>query len=351
MQTSRRMFVLWASLISPVLISNPLGFFRSLFAPKGEVRPVKHPPPNPFVREGKTLVGVVKGRDVDRMVRECVALIGGVEKLDVRGKTVLVKPNVVADDPPPTTTNPEVVAGVVRLLYDAGARHVVVGDMSGVMRLPTRKNLERTGIERAAREAGAEVIDFDDAEWIEVKPTQVRLVRSLHVAKPVYEADVLVNVPVVKTHAYATYSICLKNLVGVTHPRYRPYRVNPAKWEEVVAEMNLAAHPVLNIVDATRCMIAGGPVGGTAATTDVIIASGDRVAADAVGLGLIKSFGKWSGVTDIGVWDQRQIRRAQELGLGIADRTAVELVTRSLEGRDEAFAKLGAQLRGFLEAS
>lgn len=341
----------WTGLSFPVFLANPFGVFRSLIAPRGEVRPVKHPPPNPFVREGKTLVGMVKGRDVDRMVRECMALIGGVEKLDIRGKTVLVKPNVVADDPPPTTTNPEVVASVVRLMYDAGARHVVVGDMSGVMRLPTRKNLERTGIERAAREAGAEVIDFDDAEWIEVKPTQVLLVRSLHVAKPVYEADVLVNVPVVKTHAYATYSICLKNLVGVTHPRYRPYRVNPAKWEEVVAEMNLAAHPVLNIVDATRCMIAGGPVGGTAATTDAIIASGDRVAADAVGLGLIKSFGKWSGVTDIGVWDQRQIRRAQELGLGVADRTAVELVTRSLEGQDEAFAKLSAQLRGFLEAS
>src|SRR3990172_3916656 len=189
MRTSRRMFVLWAGLVSPVLISNPLGFFRSLFAPKGEVRPVKHPPPNPFVREGKTLVGVVKGRDVDRMVRECVALIGGVEKLDVRGKTVLVKPNVVADEPPPTTTNPEVVAGGGRVVCDAGARHVVVGDMSGVMRLPTRKNLERTGIARAAREAGAEVIDFDDAEWIEGKPTQVRLVRSLHVAKPVYEAE------------------------------------------------------------------------------------------------------------------------------------------------------------------
>ena len=48
MRTSRRMFVLWAGLVSPALISNPLSFFRSLFAPRGEVRPVKHPPPNPF---------------------------------------------------------------------------------------------------------------------------------------------------------------------------------------------------------------------------------------------------------------------------------------------------------------
>jgi uncharacterized protein (DUF362 family) len=200
-------------------------------------------------------------------------------------------------------------------------------------------------VARAARDAGAEVVTFDDGDWIEVAPAQGRLVKRIHVAKPVYDADLLVNVPVVKTHAYAGYSICLKNLVGITHPRYRPYRINASKWEELVAEMNLAAHPALNVVDATTCMIAGGPVGGTAARTNLILASGDRVAADIVGLALIAQFGQWEKVTSLGVWEQRQIRHAQALGVGIEDRASLALVSGSIEPDTRDFDRLLGEIR------
>jgi uncharacterized protein (DUF362 family) len=330
----------WGGLVPPLLVANPFGVFRSLIGPKGDERPAKALPANPFVRDGRTLVAIVYGTDVPRMVAEAIALIGGVDRLAVRGKTVLVKPNVVSSDPPPTTTNPAVVAAVVRLLIDAGARRVIVGEMSGLARLPTSRNLEETGVAKAARDAGADVITFDDGEWIEIEPPEGRLVKRIHVAKPVYDADIFVNVPVVKTHAYAGYSICLKNLVGITHPRYRPYRINASKWEELVAEMNLAAHPVVNVVDATTCMIAGGPVGGTAATTNVIMASGDRVAADVVGLALISHFGQWEKVASQGVWEQRQIRHAQALGVGLADPSRLALITRSLPGDSADFNRL-----------
>ena len=345
---TRRSFFHIAAALIPVFFINPFGIFRSLFSPDGEVRVLKRPQPNRFVRKGKTLVGIVRGKDVDQMVREAVTLIGGIEKLEVKGKTVLVKPNVVSGRSSPTTTNPEVVRSVVKLLYDAGAGQVRVGDMSGLTELPTKNNLEETGIAAAAREAGAEVIDFDDATWYEVKPTGARLTRRLHVAQPVYEADLLINLPVVKTHRNASYSICLKNLVGVTHPRYRPYRVNPNKWEEVVAEVNLAAHPDLNIVDATTCMVSGGPWKGEEEQTDMIIASGDRIAADVVGLGLIKSFDKWEAVTKIGVWEQRQIKYAQRLGLGIQDKDAVEITTKLLEGDKKEFSALMEQITSYV---
>jgi uncharacterized protein (DUF362 family) len=284
------------------------------------------------------------------MVREAVRQIGGIERLAVRGKTVLVKPNVVSGEPPPATTNPAVVRSVVKLLREAGAGRVIVGDMSAILTLPTAKNLERTGIAAAAREAGAEVIDFDDIDWIEVKPPGAWLTRSIHVARPVYDADLLINLPVVKTHRNATYSICLKNLVGVTHPRYRPYRVSPSQWEEVVAEINLAAHPALNIVDATTIMVAGGPWEGPAEQTNLIIASGDRIAADVVGLALLKHFDKWEGVSKIGVWEQRQIRRAQLLGLGVGEKGAIELVTTLQQGNQREFSSLMDQMMTAIQA-
>lgn len=349
MDPSRREMLRRAGLLAPALFlgMNPLGLFRSLFSPNGNVGVWRPPPPNPFTTDGKTLVSVVRGDDADRMVREAVSLIGGLERLAVRGKTVLVKPNVVSDQPPPATTNPMVVAGVVRLFKEAGAARVIVGDMSAIMTLPTAGNMERTGIAKAAKEAGAEVIDFDNADWIELKPPGAWLTPSIHVARPVYEADQFINVPVVKTHRNATYSICLKNLVGVTHPRYRPYRVNPAKWEEVVAELNLAVHPDLNIVDATTIMVAGGPWEGPSEKTNLILASGDRIAADVTGLALIKHFGKWDGVSKISVWKQRQIIHAQEVGLGIDGPADMRLVSSFLEGlggKQKEFEKLVNQL-------
>jgi uncharacterized protein (DUF362 family) len=347
MAPTRRELLSRSGLLASALFAgmNPLGLFRSLFSPSGNVGVWRPAPPNPFTQDGKILVGVVQGDDVDRMVREAVAMIGGLGRLAVRGKTVLIKPNVVSDQPPPATTNPKVVGSVVRLFKEAGASRVIVGDMSAIMMLPTAGNMERTGITKAAREAGAEVIDFDHAEWIELKPPGAWLTPSIHIARPVYKADLLVNVPVVKTHRNATYSICLKNFVGVTHPRYRPYRVNPAKWEEVVAELNLAVHPILNIIDATTIMVAGGPWEGPSEKTNLIIASGDRIAADVTGLGLIKHFDQWEGVSNIPVWEQRQIKHAQELGLGVQDQKAVRLVPSLAGGDRTSFDTLIAQLR------
>jgi uncharacterized protein (DUF362 family) len=83
-----------------------------------------------------------------------------------------------------------------------------------------------------------------------------------------------------------------------------------------VAEFNAAYTPDINIVDATTSMIEGGPWEGTPERTDLIIASGDRVAADVVGLGVIKSFGKWEPVVSKDVWEQTQLKTAVSLGLG-----------------------------------
>lgn len=352
MAPSRREVLRRAGALAPALFlgMDSLGLFRSLFSPRGRVGVWRPAPPNPFTKDNKALVGIVRGGEVDRMVREAVSLIGGIDRLAVRGRTVLVKPNVVSDQPPPATTNPEVVGAAVRLFKEAGAGRVLVGDMSAIMRLPTARNMERTGMTKAAREAGAEVIDFDEAEWVELKPPGAWLTPSIHVAKPVYEADLLVNVPVVKTHRNATYSICLKNLVGVTHPRYRPYRVNPAKWEEVVAELNLAVHPVLNIVDATTIMVAGGPWEGPSEQTAMILASGDRIAADVTGLALIKHFGQWDAVRALPVWQQRQITHAQELGVGVQNHHAVRLVSALQEGDRHRFDALIDGLRKEISA-
>lgn len=320
-----------------------------LFSPKGEVASPKGGPPNFFKKEGRSLVSIVRGEDVDEMVRESVRQIGGLDRLDLKGKEVLVKPNVVAGDPPPTTTSPELVKALIALLYQAGASKVKVGEMSAFIALPTMRNLEKTGMKQAAEAAGAEVVVFDDGPWVEVKHPLAKHVGPFWVAKAVYEAEVFVSLPVIKTHRSASYSLSLKNSIGWVHPRNRPSLYGAKDWEEIVAEVNLAISPHLIIADGLRSMITGGPWSGEAAETKLLLAGGDLVAIDLVGLGLIKHFGRWEKVTKLKVWEQRQIKRAVEIGLGARNPEELEIVSRSLVGEDPAFSRLVEAIRSHVK--
>ncbi len=301
---------------------------------------------DPFVREGRSLVAAVGGRDPGEMVEKAVSLLGGFGPLDLAGRSVLVKPNIVGGNRNPTTTNPAVVSAVVRALRAGGAGKVYVGDMSALVRGSTADNMERTGIAKAARDAGADLVAFEDHEWVTVK-IPGRHLRYVSVSEWIHRVDRVVNLPVIKTHRYAGYSICLKNFVGATHLSFRPYLVNPLRWEEVVAELNLAYRPDMNIVDGTKVMVAGGPWEGEAEPANLVLASGDRIACDVVGLAVIKAFGRWEPLRSSSPWEMGQVRRAVELGLGARSGKDLELVTASVDaGRD--FPALMEKARSYL---
>jgi uncharacterized protein (DUF362 family) len=106
-------------------------------------------------------------------------------------------------------------------------------------------------------------------------------------------------------------------------------------WHERIAELNLAVHPDLTIADGTTIMIAGGPTSGTPAHANVLLLSGDRVALDAVAIALIRSYEAWDKVRGGSVWEQRQMKRAAELGLGARGPRDMELKIRSLAPDDD----------------
>ncbi len=317
------------------------------FEPDAPLVPPQTLPINLYTKQGRSIVAMVQGTDVSVMLSEGLRLLeapsGGVSW---RGKRILIKPNVLNNRPPPTTTNPAVVEAVVRASFDAGASDVSVADGSGMIRLPTRDNLIRTGIAAAAERAGATTLALEEQGWVRVEPPQTSVMRRFLVSRPVYEADILINVPVLKTHRFSGYSCALKNLVGIVHPRHRPsLAFLSGSWHERIAELNVAVHPHLNIVDATSIMIAGGPTSGRAAEGRLLLLSGDRVALDAVAVALLRTYRAWPAVTEKPVWEQRQITRAGELGLGATGPHEMEIVGTSLDTDQAAFGRLVAAIR------
>ncbi|MFQ5897758.1 MAG: DUF362 domain-containing protein [Candidatus Methylomirabilia bacterium] len=347
MRLTRRTFLTLAGL-GALGITTPACrrmLWQILFSPEATPSPPPVPASNPFKSAGKSLVAMVHGKDVEATVRRAVELIGGIERLGLRGRRTLLKPNVVSGEPPPATTDPRVVRAVARLAREAGVSSLAIGDMSALRALPTRPNLEETGIAEAAAEANAELLAFDEGEWVEVEPPGAEFATRVYVAKPAYEAERLLSIPVIKTHRNASFSCALKNTVGCVHGKNKPWGYGSAAWEPVVAELNLAVRPHFFVVDGLRSMVMGGPWSGKAAPTDVILASGDPIATDVIALGVIKAFGRWEPVTTKGIWEQTQIRRAIALGLGAEGPEEVELLVDDLTGADSEFIRLVNAIR------
>jgi uncharacterized protein (DUF362 family) len=160
------------------------------------------------------------------------------------------------------------------------------------------------------------------------------------------DVDHFINVPILKNHEATTaeYTCCMKSYVGVLHPEDRggkgldKFHVN--NISEKIAEANLCIKPLINIVDATKIMVRGGPGDGIiqgdplykVAMFDkpgIVMASKDRVACDSVALSVLKLYGAENKVNRSyvtkSVWDQVQIYYAAELGLGQAEPDKISI--------------------------
>lgn len=295
---------------------------------------------NVYMEADKAIVSVVQGDDIYMMLREGINLTGGLERLDIKGKTVLIKPNIVNRYPSPANTNPLVIKNLIKILHEYKVSKIYVGDMSAIFALPTKKNVIKSGIWEAIAGEEMEFVSFEEYGWAEVEIPNGRFVKKAIVSEIIYAVDRVINVPVIKTHSYANYSISLKNFIGATHAQQRPYFIAPGFWDEIVAELNVAYTPHLNILDGTKIIIKGGPTKGTIVTPNLIVVTGDRIAADVVGLSIIRSFGGWEKLNSVDVWQQRQIKRAIELHLGISSPSELKIVSKCLDGNKSEFNEL-----------
>jgi uncharacterized protein (DUF362 family) len=232
------------------------------------------------IRDGVPHAAAARGSDPGANVRRAVAGLGGMERFVRRGEVVLVKPNIAWDRLPEqaANTDPQVVAELVRLCLAAGARKVIVTDISCN---DPRRCFARSGIAAAAETAGAEVIE---AHRLHMVPAALPgLSAGLEVAEQVLRADRVINVPVVKTHSLCKVTLGMKNWFGVMGKgRNRLHQdINVA-----LAELGATFRPTLTVVDATRVLAANGPVGGSLAdvrTVGAVAAGTDPVLCDAWG--------------------------------------------------------------------
>jgi len=232
-------------------------------------------PLNPSLPE----MAVVQGDDPALLVRRAIDELGGIRRFISRGDVVVVKPNVAWDRTPEqaANTNPQVVAAVCRLCGEAGARRVMVTDVT--INEP-RRCFARSGIGEAARAAGAEIILPEPQLFREVD-LHGAVLTSWPVLEPFLNADKMINLPIAKHHSLTGASLGLKNWYGILGgPRHRLHQ----RIHESLADLADFMRPTLTVIDAYRVLLRNGPGGGNLADVALkktVIAGTDPVALDA----------------------------------------------------------------------
>jgi len=282
---------------------------------------------NVFACDGMALVSQIRcDGDLRYEIDQAVAAIGGFSKLVDPGDTILVKPNFNTADPPPASSDPEFVRAIIELLYEYGARQVVLGE-SSMIGLSTQETLHKAGMIQAAQEVGAEVAIFDEWAWVE---TGGHYLKKVALAKTALEADKIVYVPCLKTHRLADFTMSLKLAMGFVRPRDR-ITMHLWRLREKLVDLNLAITPDLIIMDARLCFISGGPAQGEVREPGLILASGDRIAIDVQGIRTIQNYPHNSLIKD--PWQFTMIRQAAELALGASSEAAYQVVAGAPESR------------------
>lgn len=283
--------------------------------------PLVEPKPrkvNPWRRDGKALVAKVRaGDNVRHAIDKAILLLGGLGQAIVRDDKVLVKPNFNSPDLPPASTDLEFLRAVVEMLLDVGAE-VTLGESAGGVWRPSRNVFQKLGAYELARELGVELIAFEDRaqDYVRVK-VEGDYFHTVTVPRSAYEADKLVYLPCMKTHALAWFSGALKLAMGFIHPGERR-GMHLGHLQEKIAEISLCWQPDLIIMDGRRTFVTGGPAYGQLEEPGLLLASGDLVAIDVEAMKVILAY-QAKNKLPANPWQLPQVVTALKHGVGAGE--------------------------------
>ena len=300
---------------------------------------------------GLVKLALVRTRDRAQGVQQALQLLG---LNPVQGKSVLLKPNFNSGDPAPASTSPDTLRALVLALQDMGAGAITVADRSGMGYSPTI--MQNLGVAAMAQELGFATLSFEqltsESEWEMLQPTGSHWRYGFPFARAALDAGAVVQTCCLKPHRFGGhFTLSLKNAVGMVGVHYGSRTYNymnelhgTADQRLMIAEVNTAYTPALIVLDGVEAFIDQGPDVGTQVWGEAVLAGTDRVAMDAVGLALLRMLG-YTGVAAQGpIYQQDQIPRAVELGLGAADPTKIRLLTG-----DEASRGYADSILSFLQ--
>lgn len=293
----------------------------------------------------KALVSIVKCPDyleycsVLKSVEEAVDLIGGIESIISSGDNVLIKPNLVWTLPFTTgaITNPYVVKAIAELSIKAGAKKITIADGAAIG-CKASEVWDKGEYESILKGIPYEFIDFGKDNYQCVVNPSGEIFRKLRLPQSYLEANVVINVPVMKTHDALGLTLGLKNMKGVIHVSDKK-RFHKWGLTQSIVDLNKIVLPELTIIDGTIAMEGNGPVAGDPVGLGLIMASSDTVACDRVAAEIM-------GFNDNEI---DYIKMAGEQGLGCFDIDSIKIVGEDIAHVRKPFKRISLNIERLKE--
>ncbi len=297
--------------------------------------------------KGLTKISLVKADNRRDALRRSVELL---DINPVKDKKVVLKPNFNTADPYPGSTHPETLEESLAYLKQMGAQKITIGERSGPV--DSAEVMETLGVHQVAEKYGAEVVNFDKLpleELVKVDPPGSHWKDGFLVPKMIKEAECVVVLPCLKTHQFGgIFTMTLKLAVGIVPKAGTSYMQElhgSPNMKKMIAEINTGYDPDLIIMDAMETFVEQGPMTGKKKQAGLFLAGTDRIAVDAVGIAILKDLGSTREIMETPIFEQEQIKRAVELGLGVDAAEKIELVTG-----DNESAVYAEKIRPILES-
>jgi uncharacterized protein (DUF362 family) len=271
----------------------------------------------------KSVVSVVKaGQDVEAAVRQAIQMAGGLEDLISSKSRVLIKPNIASRDRSGTgkVTDARVTEAVTKIVQRQKPARIVIGEGSAVgFDFPdlqdTMMALEESGTKAVAEKLGVPVVDLNRDSHREVEVPGALVMKRVKIARTVLESDVIVSVPVMKTHIRSAVTLSLKNMKGVM-PGGEKRKTHQLGLELAIADLNSVVKPHFAVVDGLVGMEGLWEYPDDCVRVGVVGASRDPVALDSV----------FARVMGVEVQEVMHLQYCQSKGLGIADPERIDAV-------------------------
>jgi len=279
-------------------------------------------------------VAFVKTEDRMKGVKSSLSTLG---LNPVKNKNVLIKPNYNTADPTPGSTHNDTLMALVDEIWNMGAKSISIGERSYP---PTQEVMDEKGILPLLKQKDVHIIDFDDLgkkDWVEFKPKDSHWKNGFRVARPILETECLISTCCLKTHQFGgVFTLSLKLHVGVVPTFRHGYQYmdelhQSFYQQEMIAEINQPFSPDIIVLDGIDAFTDGGPATGKRAKGNIFLASTDRIAIDAVGVAVLKTLGSNEAIMQRKIFDQRQIVRASELGIGVSSPSEIEIISADQE--------------------
>ena len=239
-----------------------------------------------FRRKASSQVAILPARGYDRPLKDTIARGIRLCGLEVKGKRILLKPNLVEFDPKSViNTHPAVIEAAIDSFRSLGAAQVIVAEGPGHRR-DNEYLLSESGLYSVLQEHRARYVDLNTDN---VRATPLRssftALKQLYLPESLYNADLLVSIPKLKTHHWAGVTLSLKNMFGVVPGIVYGWPKNILHWQGIhqsILDINSSLPlPQFAIVDGIVGMEGNGPLQGQAKPSGVLIFGDDFVAVDA----------------------------------------------------------------------